>query len=91
MDINQIEHTLRHQCLLWKLGPGGQHTPEISWHTVTFTRQVEQCWKQMNKHKCLPSTSKLSLTQFQDISAGEEAPDEADGVWMLAETFSADV
>lgn len=88
MYINQIQHTPGHQWLLWKLGPGGQDTPEIPWRTVTFKRKVERCWKQTTKHKCLPSSS---LTQFKDIFAGEQAPDEADSIWMLAETFSTDV
>lgn len=89
--MNQIEHALRHQRLLWKLGPGGQHTPEISWHTVTFKRGTEQCCKSKNKPKRLPSTWNLLLTQFKDIPAGEQAPDEAHSGWMLAETFSADI
>lgn len=91
MYINQIQRTLCHQWLLWKLGPGGQDTPEIPWRTVTFKRKVERCWRQKNKHKRLPSSSNLSLTQFKDIFAGEQAPDEADSIRMLAETFSTDV
>lgn len=89
--MNQIQHTLWHQWLLWKLGPGGQDTPEIPWSTVTFEPQVERCWKQESKHQRLPSSPNLSLTQFKDIFAGEQVSDEADSIWMLAETFSTDV
>lgn len=38
-----------------------------------------------------PINLNLLLTQFKDIPAGEQAPDEADSVGMLAETFRGDV
>lgn len=39
----------------------------------------------------ISSWSGLFLTQFKNISRGEQAPDETDGIWVLTESVCTEV